>query len=569
MLWGRCPEAEGVPAYWPWAQALRAHVERSDTASLRAALGPAAAQLARLVPAIREHFPDVPEAATVDPEESRFRLFDGVATFLQRLGAREPSVVVLDDLHWAEDGTMRMLDFVVPEIRRSRVLIVCTYREAEMRRTPRRLAQLARADERIALRGLDLTDAAAIVEDAAATAMPAPLVARLHRTTGGNPYFLHELLRWLRNEGRLTADHVDGVLPDEVRELLRRRVAPLADEDRHLLTMAAALGEQFEVAPLAAAAGLPAARVLEGLAAAESAGLVREAPGGLGRFDFVHALVRETLYRDLPTHRRVALHRTIARALEAFHGEAPQGEPVAELARHYVHAAPLGEAPKAVRYSTAAGEGALARAGYEEALGHYERALAVLRLAPPDPALEVRLRLAAADAAYRAGDLARAREAFAHVAARARPRRRPGARARRHRHGRGAAHHRDSRPRARAAPRGSAGRARPRGRSNAGAPAQPARGGDLHHPGGAGAASGAQPGGGRDGARRLHEVERCPHEMPISSRWCRSRTISAPGSLYAGEPLPPRAAGTPGACSSRGAASRGCHPPRSKRCAPT
>lgn len=420
MLRGRCPEAEGVPAYWPWAQALRAHVERSDTASLRAALGPAAAQLARLVPAIRERLPDVPEATVVDPEESRFRLFDGLASFLQRLGTREAHVVIVDDLHWADEGTMLVLEFVVPEIRRSRVLIICTYRDAEMRRTPRRFAQLARADERIVLRGLDLADAAAIVEDEAAAAVPPPLVARLHRTTGGNPYFLHELLRWLRNEGRLTAEDVEGELPDEVRELLRRRVAPLADEDRRLLTIAAALGEQFELAPLAAAAGLPAARVLEGLAAAGSAGLVREAPGRLGRFDFVHALVRETLYRDLPPHLRAELHRDIGRAIEALHRNAPEHAPVTELARHYVQAAPLGEARNAVRYSTAAGDGALARAGYEEAVGHYQRALEVLRLAPPDPALELRLSLAAADAVCRAGDLARAREAFARVAARAR-----------------------------------------------------------------------------------------------------------------------------------------------------
>src|SRR4029450_7018666 len=105
-LWGRCPEDEGVPAYWPWTQALRGYVERAQGSALRAALGPAASEIARLVPAPRARGARLPDTGDAAPARSRFRLFDAVATFLQRLAAHELHVLVLDDVHWADDATM-------------------------------------------------------------------------------------------------------------------------------------------------------------------------------------------------------------------------------------------------------------------------------------------------------------------------------------------------------------------------------------------------------------------------------------------------------------------------------
>ena len=114
VLWGRCPEEEGVPAYRPWSQAIQSYVERCDPAALRAVLGRAASEVARLVPGVRERLPDVRDVRAPEPAHSRFPIFDGVTVFLQRLAARDAHVLVLDDLHWADDGTMLLLGHVVP-----------------------------------------------------------------------------------------------------------------------------------------------------------------------------------------------------------------------------------------------------------------------------------------------------------------------------------------------------------------------------------------------------------------------------------------------------------------------
>jgi hypothetical protein len=370
-----------------------------------------ATEVARLVPAIRERLPDVPAAPAPDAGESRFRLFDAVTTFLQRLGARAPHVLVLDDLHWADDATMLLLGHVVPEIRRSRVQIVCTYREAEMRRTPRHLVHVARADDRLTLGGLDRADVETLVGETVSGPVPPALVRQLHRVSGGNPYFVGELVRWLRTEGRLSAADLTRQLPEEVRELIRQRLAPLAPDDRRMLAVAATIGLEFDVALLAAAAGLSPAGLAERLAVAADAGFVRESARGLGRFEFVHALVRETLYQDLPGPRRAELHRETVRALEAVHADAPATAPIAELAHHAFHAAPLGDVQTAVRYALAAGDRAIASVGYEEAMRHYGRALELLALTRPDLALAVRARLALG-AACGSGDHLRAREEF-------------------------------------------------------------------------------------------------------------------------------------------------------------
>src|SRR5262249_30919799 len=160
-----------------------------------------------------------------EPAHSRFSLFDGVTTFLQRLAARDAHVLVLDDLHWADDGTVLLLGHVIPEIRRSHLLIVCMYRDAEMRRTPRHLAQLARADGRVALGGLDGAECERVVAQTSSRPVSADLVGQLHRVSGGTPYSLGELVGWLRSRKGTTVD-LTRQLPDEMCELTRQRLAP-------------------------------------------------------------------------------------------------------------------------------------------------------------------------------------------------------------------------------------------------------------------------------------------------------------------------------------------------------
>jgi tetratricopeptide (TPR) repeat protein len=324
---------------------------------------------------------------------------------------------VLDDIHWADDATMLLLGFAVREIRRSHLLLVSTHRESELQHTPRHLTQIARADERLTLQGLDRPEVELLVAETTAGPVPAAVVEQLHRVSGGNPYFLGELVRLLRTQGGLPAMEPWRRLPEEVCELTRQRMAPLGPDNRRVLAVAATIGQEFDLPLLGAAAGLAPERLLERLTIAIRAGFVRESSHGLGRFEFVHALVRETLYRDLPPPRRAELHREIARALEAAHADAPARAPIVELAHHYFHAASLGETRKAVQYALAAGDRALASLGHEEAAGHYQRSLEMLEREQSDSALEVRAWLALGDAACRSGDNLRAQVAFQKAAA--------------------------------------------------------------------------------------------------------------------------------------------------------
>ena len=112
VLWGRCWEGEGAPAFWPWVQVVRAYVQTADPAALRQDMGAGAADIAQLVPAVRERLPDLPTPPTTEPEAARFRLFDSLTGFLRTAAARRPLLLVLDDLHWADAPSLALLRFL-------------------------------------------------------------------------------------------------------------------------------------------------------------------------------------------------------------------------------------------------------------------------------------------------------------------------------------------------------------------------------------------------------------------------------------------------------------------------
>jgi tetratricopeptide (TPR) repeat protein len=420
LLWGRCPEHHGLPAYWPWTQAIEGWIERCDAAVLPRALGRGAADLAQIVPGIAERLETVESHPVSDAAQARLRLFDSMAAFLRRAAESEPLVLVLDDLHWADEGSVLLLAFLAPELRRSRTLLLATYREREMKRSPRLLAEVARVGERIPLRGLALAEAEAFIRDRLDGARQA-LVAHLHRISQGNPFFLDELVRMLRLEGRVEEDESElGThLPDEVREVIRRNLEPIAAEDRALLTTAAVIGYDFDVARLGAVSELPPDRLLERLETAAEAGVVEEIHGASGHFRFAHMLIRDAFYGELSPLDRARLHSKVGLALEELH-QGARDKPCAELARHFVPAAVLGDAGKALEYAAGAGAQALSRFAHEEAVGHFEVALKVLRLGRPDERRELELRMSLAQAQAYAGDHPRARATYERAAERAR-----------------------------------------------------------------------------------------------------------------------------------------------------
>jgi class 3 adenylate cyclase len=399
VYWGRCHEGEGQPPYWPWSEALRSYALDADPVGLRWELGSRAADVAQIVPELAERLGDLGEPPDMESEQARFRLFDSFAGFLGGASSARPMVVVLDDLHWADEPSLLLLRFVARRLADTGLLVIGTYRDVELGRhhpLADTLGDLAGVEGagRVSLKGLEAGGIADYIELTAGVDRPPRALAEAIRDqTGGNPFFIGEVVRLMAAEGRLGADDARGqvAIPQGVREVVGRRLDRLSDEANQALRLAAVCGRDFRLDVLDRVCDLPRAEIEAALHEAVVDRLVDEVDGAPGGYSFSHALVRETLQAEVPASRRVTMHLEIGEALEQVHaGELDRH--LGELAHHFIEAAPLGESERAVDYATRAAAKARERLAYEDAAVLYAKALDALELgAQPD--LERRLTL--------------------------------------------------------------------------------------------------------------------------------------------------------------------------------
>ncbi len=293
-LWGRCWEGSGAPAYWPWIQLARTLVRVGDPAAVPT-------EVARLVEisgpaAVAE---TAPAPAT---ETARFRLFDSMCGFLADAAADRPLVLLLDDLHWADRPSLLMLQFLARGLADAPVLIAGTYREAEVRGDEERrevIGSILRLARHLPVRGLDVAEAAELIRGHRATASER-IIDRLHETTGGNPFFLDEIVRLLVVENRF-ADVEQGrvPLPHGVREVVRERLRRLDPATVEVLQVAATLGSQFQLAVMEQVLDLSREQLVEALGRAAVHGVLADTPMTPGGYSFAHGPVQQTLYEDI------------------------------------------------------------------------------------------------------------------------------------------------------------------------------------------------------------------------------------------------------------------------------
>ena len=424
-LTGRCWEAGGAPAFWPWVQSLRGYVRHADPEALRLEVGHGAPHLAQLLPELHELFPDLPEPPSLGPEGARFRLFDAVAQFLQNAASGQPLALFLDDLHAADASSLLLLRFVARELRHTRALVLAAYRDTGPPLTnalSASLGELQREDATrlIPLSGLTEPDVARLVEVFAGVAPPEDLVAEIYRESEGNPLFIGELLRSLASSDQLAdvgRDDLVGLgVPQGLRSVIASRLRHLSDPCREALVVAAVLGREFGLAALSRLSDLGQEELLDVLDEAIAARVVREVPGVRGHFRFSHARIRDTLYDQLSSARRMELHQLTARELEELYA-AKLDAHLAELAHHAFLAGPRGDPDKAIEFAHRAGDRAMRLLAYEEAIRLYEIALSTLdHQQAPDVDRVCDVLLALGDARARAGDLAQAKETFLEAA---------------------------------------------------------------------------------------------------------------------------------------------------------
>ena len=380
VAWGWGWPGEGAPGYWPWVQVMR--------------------MLGLDIPWPAE---DSGQPVRDAPASERFRLFDEVTSLLLAESRIQPLLLLLDDLQWADQPSQLLLDFLARRLPAGAVAVVGGYRDTEPAPGPV-LAALAARTTVLPLTGLGPDAVGDLVADVVGEQRAAEVAAGVHRRTGGNPFFVQQV-SWLLRSGQ------EGI-PPGVHEAIELRFAALPGAAAAALRTAAVIGQRFSADLAALVSGQPSGAVAEALAAAVRARVVSR--DGTDAYRFAHDLFREYAYDQLPAAERASLHRRIGQALEA--SRAAGGEvTLAELARHFVLADPV--SAQAWEYSVTAAREATARLAYEEAVRHWEHAVAATDARPAERTgallelAEARRRAgqgeAAAQAYLRAGELAR------------------------------------------------------------------------------------------------------------------------------------------------------------------
>ncbi|MGH2884932.1 MAG: ATP-binding protein, partial [Solirubrobacteraceae bacterium] len=394
VLWGACSEELAVP-YEPWIAVCSQFVEHAPIELLERHVERHGGELARLARDLPRRLPGVPEPESSDPETERFLLFSAVAGALVQLAGYSPVCLVLDDLHWADGQSVALLKHAASAAESCALQVIVAFRDSDLGRDhplSAVLADLRRIEgvERIALRGLAVTEVSEVMAAAAGHELDADALAlagEITSETDGNPFFVGEVLRSLVESGRLLYDEsterwtVDRAaalgLPESVREVIGRRVDRLGDQARDALTLASVIGRSFELELLTTLVDLSEERLLDLLEAAVAASLLDESAERVGRFRFVHALINQSLYESVGPTRRARMHHRVAEALEDLYGPDP-GEHVGELALHWRLATMAIDTRKAADYAFRAGQRALESLAPAEAVKLFGDALELL-----------------------------------------------------------------------------------------------------------------------------------------------------------------------------------------------
>ncbi len=392
VLLGRCDEEVGAP-YRPFHEALTHLVAHADESILRVHVAAHGGELARLVPALEQRLGGLPDPQSTDADTERYLLFAATVGLLEQASAQTPVAVVLDDLHWADKPSLQLLRHIVANTSAARILIIGTYRDAELSAghpLTDALAALHREPagvSSIALKGFDDSDVVTFMESAAGHELDdtgVVLAHELYHETDGNPFFVYEMLRHLTESGAIVQDATGrwvaapsegGVpLPHSVRSVIGTRVARLGDQAVTVLSSAAVIGREFDLDVLAEVTGIEDDVLIDLLDAAEHVAVVREVRGMPGRYGFSHALIQHSLYEDLGPTRLARMHGKVGDALERLN-VGRFDDRLGELARHFLLATRPVETDKAIAYAYRAGSAALEALAPDEAVRYFEQAL--------------------------------------------------------------------------------------------------------------------------------------------------------------------------------------------------
>lgn len=322
---GRCPPVDEPIALWPWQQLARHGASARELGAVRSLTVPERDALGALMPDL------APERSRAVPTagHAKLALYEAVCAWLRASAAAGPLVLVLDDLHWADTPSLELLEHVLLELGDAALLILGTYRDAELAKGHPHAALLDRIDrapcwKRLPVTSLEAGDIAQYLRDLTGEAVPDALAARIHERTGGNAFLVRETVRTLttRELTRERKTYSDIEVPGPARDVIRRRVAVLPETTQRFLEAASVLGMEVDLGVVAAMRELASpADLLDDLDRARAAQLIEAHASSRTGHAFVHPVIRDTVYGDLSSRARRDLHLAAARAL------ARRGEP--------------------------------------------------------------------------------------------------------------------------------------------------------------------------------------------------------------------------------------------------
>lgn len=384
VLTGNCLDMATPPPYQPIVDHLEQAVRATPPDRFREVLGENAPEVAKLLPSLRQRYDDIPPSPDLTPEQERRYMLHGVSEYIERAANERPLLLIYEDLHWADESTLLLLRHIGSRLAEGPVMVLGTYRDDEL--APGRplttaigplIRDLGAVDIHPQL--LTVDEVTTVLRNRAGQDPPPELIELVYSETQGNPFFVEELFRHLRDAGRLFDE--DGAwrpgfeigeseVPQGVRLVIEKRLEQLDSEHRRSLASAALIGRSFAFRHLLAVANADEDDLFDALEAAERLHLIEEVPPAQeARYLFVHEQIRQTLVGELSLARRQRVHVRIADALET-----DAVPPTVEIAHHLFQAGPVAPADRTAAALIDAAETNLSALAFEDALLHLDNA---------------------------------------------------------------------------------------------------------------------------------------------------------------------------------------------------
>ncbi|MGD0029463.1 MAG: tetratricopeptide repeat protein [Candidatus Bathyarchaeia archaeon] len=392
VLYGRCPalfRMNGVPPYILWKEVIKDYLETCNPEQLYRVIGFYPAEVAKLVPEIRQRLATIPQSFAISPEHEQNRLFEAVSQFITNISREAPLLVVLDDLQWTDPSSLLLLHYLARGVQKIPLLLLGAYRSTDIdAKHPLSpvLTELnrERLPQSVSLKRMSVNDISEMIRQILEQDdVPTEFCKMVYEKTRGNPFFAEEVIKSLkeeevvyREENKWKIREISRIeFPETVKSVLKTRFARLDEECQSVLTFASFVGNDFTLEAMCALTGIEENKLLELMDRMLKTGLIKEREVRReGVCSFADILVRDVVYDEVSLLKRKKLHGVVGCALEKVYANKIE-EHFGELASHFLES---GDNGKALDYFLKAGDRAAKVFANREAVSYFQSALGLL-----------------------------------------------------------------------------------------------------------------------------------------------------------------------------------------------